>query len=69
MSGWARFQRRNENKAALFSYRFDRCIDYIWVSEAVNITASGLCFNKPALDDPNLWPSDPIGVWADLEPS
>jgi endonuclease/exonuclease/phosphatase family metal-dependent hydrolase len=49
--------------------RFDRCIDYIWVSEAVKITASGLCFNRPALDDPNLWPSDHIGVWADLEPS
>jgi endonuclease/exonuclease/phosphatase family metal-dependent hydrolase len=47
--------------------RFDRCIDYIWVSEAVKIHASGLCFNKPALDNPTLWPSDHVGVWADLE--
>ncbi|HEX2928362.1 MAG TPA: endonuclease/exonuclease/phosphatase family protein [Candidatus Binatia bacterium] len=47
--------------------RFDRCIDYIWVSKAVKVKASGLCFNTPARDDPNLWPSDHIGVWADLE--
>lgn len=47
--------------------RFDRCIDYIWVSESVKISASGLCFNKPAADNPNLWPSDHAGVWADLE--
>ena len=47
--------------------RFDRCIDYIWVSEGVNIQASGLCFNKPVSDNPILWPSDHVGVWADLE--
>jgi endonuclease/exonuclease/phosphatase family metal-dependent hydrolase len=47
--------------------RFDRCIDYIWVTESINIEASGLCFNQPAPDDPNLWPSDHVGVWADLE--
>jgi endonuclease/exonuclease/phosphatase family metal-dependent hydrolase len=47
--------------------RFDRCIDYIWVTESINVEASGLCFNQPAPDDPNLWPSDHVGVWADLE--
>jgi len=47
--------------------RFDRCIDYIWVSPTIKIKASGLCFNKPSADDPNLWPSDHLGVWADLE--
>ena len=47
--------------------RFDRCIDYIWVSESIKIQASGLCFNQPAEDDPDLWPSDHVGVWADLE--
>jgi hypothetical protein len=26
-----------------------------------------LCFNQPASDNPNLWPSDHVGVWADLE--
>jgi len=47
--------------------RFDRCIDYIWVSESVRVSATGLCFNKPTADNPNLWPSDHVGVWADLE--
>jgi endonuclease/exonuclease/phosphatase family metal-dependent hydrolase len=47
--------------------RFDRCIDYIWIDESVKVKASGLCFNKPAPDNPMLWPSDHVGVWADLE--
>ena len=47
--------------------RMDRCIDYIWVSESIKIHASGLCFNQPAKDNPDLWPSDHVGVWADLE--
>jgi endonuclease/exonuclease/phosphatase family metal-dependent hydrolase len=47
--------------------RFDRCIDYIWVSQSVKIKASDLCFNQPSPDDPDLWPSDHVGVWADLE--
>jgi endonuclease/exonuclease/phosphatase family metal-dependent hydrolase len=47
--------------------RFDRCIDYIWVSKSIGIKASGLCFNRPAENNPELWPSDHVGVWADLE--
>lgn len=47
--------------------RFDRCIDYIWISESINLRASGLCFNQAAKDDPALWPSDHVGVWADVE--
>ena len=47
--------------------RFDRCIDYIWISESIQLRASGLCFNQAAKDDPELWPSDHVGVWADLE--
>jgi endonuclease/exonuclease/phosphatase family metal-dependent hydrolase len=47
--------------------RFDRCIDYIWLSEGIKLKASGLCFNQPAADNPALWPSDHVGVWADLE--
>ena len=47
--------------------RFDRCIDYIWISESVQLRASGLCFNPPPKDDPELWPSDHVGVWADVE--
>jgi endonuclease/exonuclease/phosphatase family metal-dependent hydrolase len=47
--------------------RFDRCIDYIWISESIGLRASGLCFNQPAKEDPGLWPSDHVGVWADVE--
>jgi endonuclease/exonuclease/phosphatase family metal-dependent hydrolase len=47
--------------------RFDRCIDYLWVTESIAVRASGLCFNQPAPDSPTLWPSDHVGVWADLE--
>jgi endonuclease/exonuclease/phosphatase family metal-dependent hydrolase len=47
--------------------RFDRCIDYIWVKESVRVQVSGLCFDKPAPDNPDLWPSDHVGVWADLD--
>jgi endonuclease/exonuclease/phosphatase family metal-dependent hydrolase len=47
--------------------RFDRCIDFIWVSESLDIRASERCFNRRAENDPALWPSDHIGVWADLE--
>jgi endonuclease/exonuclease/phosphatase family metal-dependent hydrolase len=46
--------------------RMDRCIDYIWISEGIEILASAVCFNRPSLEDPSLWPSDHAGVWADL---
>jgi endonuclease/exonuclease/phosphatase family metal-dependent hydrolase len=47
--------------------RMDRCIDFIWVSEAVKVVESGVCFNQGSPTDPTLWPSDHAGVWADLE--
>lgn len=46
--------------------RFDRCIDYIWVAGPLTVQASGVCFNKPGAHDATLWPSDHVGVWADL---
>jgi endonuclease/exonuclease/phosphatase family metal-dependent hydrolase len=46
--------------------RMDRCIDYIWISEGIEILASEVCFNRPSPNDPSLWPSDHAGVWADL---
>ena len=46
--------------------RFDRCIDYIWVAGALQVSASGFCFNRPSPTDVTLWPSDHAGVWADL---
>lgn len=47
--------------------RMDRCIDYIWISEGIEVLASEVCFNRPSPDDPSLWPSDHAGVWADLQ--
>ena len=47
--------------------RFDRCIDYIWFKGALRLRASERCFDQPADDDPDLWPSDHLGVWADFE--
>jgi len=47
--------------------RMDRCIDYIWISGAIDVVESGVCFNHASPDDPSLWPSDHAGVWADLE--
>ena len=47
-------------------HRFDRSIDYIWVRGPLTVVDSGVCFNKPSVDDQTLWPSDHAGVWADL---
>jgi endonuclease/exonuclease/phosphatase family metal-dependent hydrolase len=47
--------------------RMDRCIDYIWVSDALRVAGSRVCFNRPSAADPTLWPSDHAGVSADLE--
>ena len=47
--------------------RMDRCIDFIWVSGAVDVIDSRVCFDQPSPRDPALWPSDHAGVWADLE--
>lgn len=46
--------------------RMDRCIDYIWISDGIEILGSEVCFNRPSPNDPSLWPSDHAGVWADL---
>jgi endonuclease/exonuclease/phosphatase family metal-dependent hydrolase len=46
--------------------RMDRCIDYIWISGALQVIESGVCFNQPGATDPTLWPSDHAGVFADL---
>ena len=42
------------------------CFDYIWVTEELEIQDAGRCFDQPDPDDPTLWPSDHVGVWADL---
>ncbi|MGH2406677.1 MAG: endonuclease/exonuclease/phosphatase family protein [Candidatus Limnocylindrales bacterium] len=43
------------------------CLDYIWVTGAVQVSAARLCFDRPATGDPTLYPSDHRGVTADLE--
>ena len=47
--------------------RFDRCIDFIWISQSVRLLDSRRCFDMPSPKDETLWPSDHVGVWADLE--
>jgi endonuclease/exonuclease/phosphatase family metal-dependent hydrolase len=46
--------------------RMDRCIDYIWVDEALTVFESRVCFDRSSPDDPALYPSDHAGVRADL---
>jgi endonuclease/exonuclease/phosphatase family metal-dependent hydrolase len=47
--------------------RFDRCIDFIWISQWVRLLGGERCFDTPSPKDETLWPSDHVGVWADLE--
>ena len=42
-------------------------LDYIYVSEEFRINDAGLAFDKPSAQDPNLYPSDHLGVFAKLE--
>lgn len=43
------------------------CLDYIWVRGAVRVVAAGLAWDRPAVDDPTLYPSDHVGISARLE--
>ncbi|HET7678293.1 MAG TPA: endonuclease/exonuclease/phosphatase family protein [Candidatus Limnocylindrales bacterium] len=38
------------------------CLDYVWLAGAVQATAARLCFDRPAVGDPTLYPSDHFGV-------
>ncbi len=42
-------------------------LDYIFVSPEWKVRDAGLCFDKPSPYDANLYPSDHIGVYAELE--
>ncbi len=42
------------------------CLDYVWVRGAVAVESASLCFDRPAVGDPTLYPSDHIGVAAHL---
>jgi endonuclease/exonuclease/phosphatase family metal-dependent hydrolase len=43
------------------------CFDYIWVRGAVGVTDCRLAWDRPAVDDPTLYPSDHLGLAAQLE--
>jgi endonuclease/exonuclease/phosphatase family metal-dependent hydrolase len=42
-------------------------LDYIYVSEEFRVLDAGLAFDEPATDDPDLFPSDHLGVYARLK--
>jgi endonuclease/exonuclease/phosphatase family metal-dependent hydrolase len=44
-----------------------RCLDYIWLRGAVRAAEARLVFDRPAVDDPTLFPSDHLGISARLE--
>jgi endonuclease/exonuclease/phosphatase family metal-dependent hydrolase len=43
------------------------CLDYIWIRGAASVTAARVVFNRPAVGDPGLYPSDHFGLSAMLE--
>jgi len=43
------------------------CLDYIWVRGAVRVVSARLVFDRPAVDDPGLFPSDHFGIAARVE--
>jgi endonuclease/exonuclease/phosphatase family metal-dependent hydrolase len=42
------------------------CLDYIWVRGAITVESCALAFDRPAVDDPTLYPSDHLGLSARL---
>jgi nocturnin len=43
------------------------CLDYIWVTGAVTVASCRLAFDRPDPEDPTLYPSDHLGLSAQLE--
>jgi endonuclease/exonuclease/phosphatase family metal-dependent hydrolase len=43
------------------------CLDYIWVRGRVRVESARLAFDRPAADDPTLYPSDHLGIEARLQ--
>jgi endonuclease/exonuclease/phosphatase family metal-dependent hydrolase len=42
------------------------CLDYIWLRGAVRAERARLAFDRPAVGDPTLYPSDHLGVTAEV---
>jgi endonuclease/exonuclease/phosphatase family metal-dependent hydrolase len=45
------------------------CLDYIWVRGPITVEACRLAFDRPAVDDPTLYPSDHLGLSARIRVS
>lgn len=43
------------------------CLDYIWLRGAARVVSARLAWDRPAVDDPTLYPSDHRGIVADVE--
>ena len=43
------------------------CLDYIWIRGAVRARSARLVFDRPDADDPTIYPSDHLGIAAQLE--
>jgi endonuclease/exonuclease/phosphatase family metal-dependent hydrolase len=43
------------------------CLDYVWLRGAVRAIDARLVFDRPAIDDPTLYPSDHLGISVQLE--
>jgi endonuclease/exonuclease/phosphatase family metal-dependent hydrolase len=42
------------------------CLDYIWLRGAAKVESARLAFDRPAPEDPTLYPSDHLGISAQL---
>jgi endonuclease/exonuclease/phosphatase family metal-dependent hydrolase len=42
------------------------CLDYIWIRGAIKVESCRLAFDRPAVGDPGLYPSDHLGLSARL---
>jgi endonuclease/exonuclease/phosphatase family metal-dependent hydrolase len=43
------------------------CLDYIWVRGAIDVESCRVVFDRPAVGDPTLYPSDHFGLVAQLQ--
>jgi hypothetical protein len=42
------------------------CLDYIWIRGDARVLEARSVFDRPAADDPGLYPSDHLGLFAGL---
>ncbi len=43
------------------------CLDYIWLRGGIRVNGARLSFDRPAVGDPTLYPSDHLGLVADID--